>query len=295
MERHVEKPVQKFLGLVWAEWSSRVTGSLSALLVLLGLGLSIASAFGVTIPNDALIQTATWILAAACGGQAAYSIWHTESQKVLVLQERFRQKLKLSFSMTDPGCVRPNTKFRLRATSLGRAFDSSSSSFSHIAMAPLEPYTIATTTGAIYSYPDPSDAEGTYYRVKVEADRMVQVVACAGRLETIKKDGQVIVSGEPTTLPFARGEDSDAISKTVHSAAPEYLDFLFITDSNKVMVTAHKGRASSSIDWERLFTEPADYILDIKIVSSEPTAGITLQLKWSGVRATSEIKCLATN
>jgi len=67
-----------FLRLVWGEWASRVTGSLSAILLLLGLVISIAGAFGVRVPADSIIQFAIWILAAICGGQAAYSVWARE-------------------------------------------------------------------------------------------------------------------------------------------------------------------------------------------------------------------------
>jgi hypothetical protein len=67
-----------FLCLVWSEWSSRVTGSLSAILVLLGLGISIASASGVSIPAAPIVQIATWALAAICGGQAGYDVWAKE-------------------------------------------------------------------------------------------------------------------------------------------------------------------------------------------------------------------------
>jgi hypothetical protein len=67
-----------FLRLVWGEWASRVTGSLSAVLLLLGLGISVASAFGVAIPAQSILQIATWLLVAICGGQAAYAVWARE-------------------------------------------------------------------------------------------------------------------------------------------------------------------------------------------------------------------------
>jgi hypothetical protein len=67
-----------FLRLIWGEWSSRVTGSASALLILLGFGISIAGITGTKIPYDSTIQLATWVLALICGGQAAYATWARE-------------------------------------------------------------------------------------------------------------------------------------------------------------------------------------------------------------------------
>lgn len=67
-----------FLRLIWGEWASRVTGSLSAVLLIVGLGISIASAAGVKVPAQSLLQIATWLLVAICGGQAAYAVWARE-------------------------------------------------------------------------------------------------------------------------------------------------------------------------------------------------------------------------
>lgn len=64
--------------LVWGEWASRVTGSLSAVLVLVGLGVSVSGALGYDVPQSSIIQLGTWLLAAVCGGQAAYSVWAKE-------------------------------------------------------------------------------------------------------------------------------------------------------------------------------------------------------------------------
>ena len=97
----MQKQIPIFLGLVWAEWSSRVTGSFSALLVLLGLGISIAGAFGLKIPSESIIQLATWALAAICGGQAAFSVWARERRNVTSLEDRLAPKIKL-FLSSDP-------------------------------------------------------------------------------------------------------------------------------------------------------------------------------------------------
>lgn len=81
---------------MWAEWASRVTGSLSAILVLTGLGISIAGAFGAKVPADSIIQLGTWLLAAICGGQAAFSVWAREHKQKLYLDEKLTPKIAFS-------------------------------------------------------------------------------------------------------------------------------------------------------------------------------------------------------
>jgi hypothetical protein len=93
-----------FLRLVYAEWSSLVTGSFSAGLFLLGLGISIASAFGVTIPSEAIIQTATWTLAGICGGRAAFSVWEREHQARLRAEEKLTPKIIAVYDPSKPPC-----------------------------------------------------------------------------------------------------------------------------------------------------------------------------------------------
>ena len=92
----MQHPVWTFLRLVWSEWASRVTGSLSAILVLLGLGISLAGAFGVQVPAASIIQLATWFLAAACGGQAAYAVWAKEREARNVAEQKLRHAYGLS-------------------------------------------------------------------------------------------------------------------------------------------------------------------------------------------------------
>src|SRR6516225_7516984 len=92
----MQHPVWTFLRLVWSEWASRVTGSLSAILVLLGLGISLAGAFGVQVPAASIIQLATWFLAAACGGQAAYAVWAKEREARNVAELKLRHAYGLS-------------------------------------------------------------------------------------------------------------------------------------------------------------------------------------------------------
>lgn len=153
------------------------------------------------------------------------------------LKERIRPKLRYSFRMSDPGCVRPNTTITWSSppTALPPAatvLPPAASSSPLIVPEVPAGYTIGIVGGRLM----PSGGENmhttkaTYYRIKVEADNVDHVSSCQGRLVSIEKAGKLILEGEPITLPFAPSERSDAISKTIHKDAPEYLDFLAITD-----------------------------------------------------------------
>jgi hypothetical protein len=85
--------VWTFLRLVWAEWASRVTGSSSAVLVLLGLGISLAGTLGWKIPAESVVQLGIWTLAAVCGGQAAYLVWAKEHKARETVENRIKSLL----------------------------------------------------------------------------------------------------------------------------------------------------------------------------------------------------------
>jgi hypothetical protein len=85
-----------FLHSAWRDVASRLTGSLSAALILLGLGMSAA--------DSGIIQFAIWLLAAICGGQAAYSIWLREHKERLWFESRINPSLIVAFDPTDEGC-----------------------------------------------------------------------------------------------------------------------------------------------------------------------------------------------
>jgi hypothetical protein len=99
----MRKEILQFL-LVLAEWSSLVTGAFSAVLVLLGLGISVAEAFGVKIPANPIIQLATWFFAAICGGYAAFSVWRRERLAKEALNARLTPKIAISYDPTKSQC-----------------------------------------------------------------------------------------------------------------------------------------------------------------------------------------------
>lgn len=106
--------IWNFLRLIWSEWASRVTGSLSAILVLLALGISIAGAMGHAIPAGPFVETATWVIAAVCGGQAAFAVWareraaRNEADAALgAIRAKAPIELKILFDEEDGRFVRP--------------------------------------------------------------------------------------------------------------------------------------------------------------------------------------------
>lgn len=193
-------------------------------------------------------------------------------------------KLNGSFSMYDPGCVR-------RIDNLPASTDSSTT----------------TTTITVFSYavgdaiekpPEPKPQSKApspfwrtnYYRVKVEALGTQQIEGCRGRLLSIRRGTIPILEGEAIDLPFALANQPDALCKTIRSGAPEYLDFLTITDDNTVLVTTPGFIGPSSIDWGALFLSPGEYHFDIRIMSQlAPPEPVHLLFKWTGTRSTSDI------
>lgn len=100
----MEKPpsLWNFLKLFYAEWASLVTGSFSAILFLLGLGLSMAVALGYPVPGGPIAQVATWMLAIASSGRAAYLIWAREHKLRVQAEEKLIPKLVAVFHPNKP-------------------------------------------------------------------------------------------------------------------------------------------------------------------------------------------------
>lgn len=216
--------------------------------------------------SDQTYQQLVWAaLALAAFGFAAFRIWKTEYDRTIVLQSKLdaleaAPKLRCSFSMGDPGCVRPNTAFNL----------------------------------SFQDGPHPTDIRRIqipcdWYRVRVESGSTQRAVGCRGRLIWIKKDGTTVLEGEIVTLPFALAENPDAINKTIFPGAPEFLDVLGITE-NSVILALHKFVGASSINWDDIFSLPGEYVLRIVVVSDNAVpVSIDLLFQWTLKRATSRI------
>ncbi len=98
-----------YLRLIWGEWATRVTGSISALLVLLGLSLNIAESFGARIPASSIVQLATWAVAVVCGVIASYSVWARERTARLSAEEQSNPiGLSMSFDHSPAIVISPD-------------------------------------------------------------------------------------------------------------------------------------------------------------------------------------------
>ncbi len=214
------------------------------------------------------------------------------------LEERTRQKLKPTFEANDPACVIPNVCIvRERRPATETSYESSpyTSSASMMVTHHFDPPTRLTTLAPMAMtsfYSDNAPIHATYYRVKVEATGTEVVLSCHGRLEWIEKDGEVIFSGNPIPLTFAPAEAADTMSKTIYPDGPEHLDFLAITDSNRLIVTSPQFRGPSNIDWRKTLAPAGTYKFHIRIFSDSPVVTLEPVLHWTGSRETSVMSCL---
>ncbi|MDB5578298.1 MAG: hypothetical protein JWR80_3474 [Bradyrhizobium sp.] len=97
----------------------------------------------------------------------AYVRRRSHSAKIDELTAQLTPKLKCSFDMNDPGCVRPNTK--------------------------------------IVAGPN-KDVVATWYRIKVEALGTSTLRECRGRLVAIERGSGNLLLGETPTLNFSQGD-----------------------------------------------------------------------------------------
>ena len=96
-----------------------------------------------------------------------YRLWKSDKAEIERLTDQITPKLKCSFSMNEPGCVRPNTK--------------------------------------IIAGPN-KDVVATWYRIRVEAMGASTLKQCRGRLALIERGGSNLLLGETPTLNFSQGD-----------------------------------------------------------------------------------------
>lgn len=188
-----------------------------------------------------------------------YSEISSMKKQIGAFQEVLRPKLKTFFSEDIPGCVMP-TKLRTRQF---------------------------TRTG------QPMDVflECTYYRLEVRADCIGSVPKCIARLTWIKKNSELIFSGEQLILPFVPAESPTCDVKDVLDKLPEQLDVLAITQENKVIITTKGFVLPNSYDFDAMFSEPAEYILHLVIAApNQPSIEHDLVVDWTGDRKTAKVR-----
>lgn len=289
--------IGQFVRNVFTYWGVLLSGI--SPIIIFWIWSQVTGALGHPEMSATLPAPLKWALIMFAVVIASFRAWRSQQQEVLRLAEIVRPKLRCSFNSADPGCVRPGVKFRqvkrhgqLPSILSPSSVVSSSSSYSIM----LGTSTESLSLGAAPTMPRPQNTEviATYYRIKVETDGVSQVPKCRGRLLSIKRDNEFVFSGEPTDLPFAPSERPDAIDKTVHDKAPEYLDFLAITNSNEVFITTYAHEGSSSVDWANLFREAGEYTLNIAIASVGPSRTVELKLDWTGNEQTSNVHVTAS-
>jgi hypothetical protein len=143
-----------------------------ALLVALLVGWHLQAITALQISTVAIVIAALEIVLIL-----PYRLWKANVAEIASLENRLTPKLKLSFDMNDPGCVRPNTKI---------------------------------TAG-----PN-QDIIATWYRIKVEASESINLAECRGRLTEVRGAGSNLLLGETPSLHFAQGDAlSKTISPSV--------------------------------------------------------------------------------
>lgn len=198
-------------------------------------------------------------------------LYHNAETALAEIKEQIRPKLKCSFSMSDAGCVVGETELTT-ATIAGEPFAHRTTLSASMLLA-----TLGTKTGMMYC------------RVKVESNCLIVVRQCKGRLLSINRNGEVVFEGGPLILPFAPAEHEDAIDKHIHPHAPEYLDFMGISDNNAIILTPYKHHAPSAVNYNTIFREHGEYRMKLAVLCDGPTAQIDLIFSWTGDRTTSTI------
>lgn len=101
-----------------------------------------------------------------------------------------------------------------------------------------------------------------FLRVAVATDSAC-VTGCKGFLTRIDSAGQKRWGGESAQLTFAPGEDEDALSKTIYTKVPAFLDVLAITSDGDIHVCT-KGRQWLYLPrLHEIFSEVGDYVLTV--------------------------------
>ena len=291
-------------------WRQKVTGPFSAPFLL----FSVLGAAIITTKVDY-----GWAYTLVLSGLAAlcstYWVWKAEHTRGEELSEVLRPKLDLSFQTELEGCVKRNVTLILapessaissaqsvyEAITSGRQVEGTTQSSAPLitmALQPQQSTSMAPIAGAItpwHSADNPQSksvvVRGNYYRVRVQNIGGNPIHNCTGRLLEIKRDGHTLVSGESINLTFAPAEDSDTLKKSIRNGAPEFLDFLMITDENKLLIAARGFKSASSIKWDEVFRENGEYVFKIAVVTDGPGKEITIRLIWNGERDKATWSC----
>jgi hypothetical protein len=200
-------------------------------------------------------QIPIWVLLSVIAMRlllAPYWIYLEQSGKLTSLEQALRPRLKCSFDMNDPGCVRRNA-------TLATQFRTDS-----------QPNIVQQVQRSV-----------DYYRLKVESDFSGAATDCCGHLVAIKRGAAPLFEGENLLLTFAPAERPDSTAKTICHGIPEYLDFLVIAEGDEVILPTLGFRGPSGISYDQLFSISGDYTLRVVISSSSLNISVPVELIFS--------------
>jgi hypothetical protein len=164
--------------------------------------------------------------------------------------------LNLSFSMTDPGCVRRDVTITTEINHGGTVF----------------------VVG--------EGVKSDYYRLKVEATDL----EVSAYLVAIKRGESLVFSGENLPLTFAQVTRGQPVTtKKVANGLTEYIDLIAITEKNEIILALPGLVGPSSVNQRELFSQSADYTLSVFVSSPGMSKTVTLLLRWFGNRTTAQL------
>jgi len=251
-------------------------------------GPSVPAAVFAAYVDNPWARGALILTAIGCAVLSSYFVWRQERIRVREVEEELRPKLKLSFGMDHPGCVKPAVVSAPPGP--GRTYVSSAptqgvtTTFSRFITDPQVSglgRSVQPGSGAHYIYVGDNSIRGLYYRIQAETDGAGTVSECCGRLIWIKKDGQTILDGESIILPFAPSENIDRYNKRVSDLSSEYLDAIFITEGDEIRIVTDFWPLAKN--QKEMFSGAGKYKFKIG-VSSEAAKSVAIEilLDWKG-------------
>lgn len=159
------------------------------------------------------------------------------------LLDKLRPKINCFFSQQDSGCRRQD---------------------------------VVTTLGTLRFKAD-------YYRIKVTTKRTAILPRCSGNLISIERDGQIVFDGEPIILAFAPNNRPDSNVQDIRDGVPQFLDFVMITEDNKIRLYPKDMVLPGSVAWGSVLSQTGEYIFSIVVSSPSSVSEMRkIKLQWNG-------------
>jgi hypothetical protein len=170
-----------------------------------------------------------------------YRLWKSDKAEIAGLSERVTSKLRCSFAMNDPGCVRPT----------------------------------------IFMHSDGTPLASTLYRIRVEALGSRAINNCSGRLLSVRRQDREWLLNETPMLPFAPHEQPDALLKTIYPDVPVYLDLLTAQERNGIGPMFRGALSSAVEWKKLFRERDEYFLRIAIVSPDSPTATINLRFDWT--------------